>query len=287
MTYDPLGRRIAKTFDNKVTKYIWDGNNIIHEWVEVNQGQPPQNIQTWLFEDGTFTPFAKLTENKSYAVVTDHLGSPKELINQNGKVAWKATLDMYGMVRSQAGGTTTDSKCNFRFPGQYEDEETGLCYNRFRYYMPSEGMYTQRDPIGLAGGNPTVYGYTWNSLTQVDPFGLGIFHRSMSIDEYFNTIANGWGGVSGTMKAKWFADNFDHAIIWGQRMGHGSHNKFYILSIHMPDHVTPLTIAPGRFDEIGPARTFSPEQLNDNATIHELNSVRVDTTIRKLGEYSG
>ena len=78
------------------------------------------------------------------------------------------------MVRSQAGGTTTDSKCNFRFHGQYEDEETGLCYNRFRYYMPSEGMYTQRDPIGLAGGNPTVYGYTWNSLLEIDPWGLNI-----------------------------------------------------------------------------------------------------------------
>ena len=60
----------------------------------------------------------------------------------------------------------------FKFPGQYEDEETGLYYNRFRYYMPEEGIYTQRDPIGLAGGNPTVYGYVWNTLTQLDPWGL-------------------------------------------------------------------------------------------------------------------
>ena len=90
------------------------------------------------------------------------------------------------MVRSQAGGTTTDSKCNFRFPGQYEDEETGLCYNRFRYYMPSEGMYTQRDPIGLAGGNPTVYGYTWNSLLEIDPLGLEIVYRNIRFDEDIN-----------------------------------------------------------------------------------------------------
>ena len=40
--------------------------------------------------------------------------------------------------------------------------------------MPSEGMYTQRDPIGLAGGNPTVYGYTWNSLLEIDPWGLSL-----------------------------------------------------------------------------------------------------------------
>ncbi|QPA56734.1 RHS repeat-associated core domain-containing protein [Lysinibacillus sphaericus] len=40
----------------------------------------------------------------------------------------------------------------FRYQGQYEDEETGLYYNRFRYYSPTEGMYTQKDPIGLKGG---------------------------------------------------------------------------------------------------------------------------------------
>ena len=79
---------------------------------------------------------------------------------------------MFGMIRSQTGGNTEEENCNIRFPGQYEDEETGLYYNRFRYYMPDEGIYTQRDPIGLAGGNPTVYGYVWSITTQIDPFGL-------------------------------------------------------------------------------------------------------------------
>ncbi|MCL1924194.1 MAG: hypothetical protein FWF50_01260, partial [Defluviitaleaceae bacterium] len=53
-----------------------------------------------------------------------------------------------------------------------ETEETGLYYNRFRYYMPEEGIYTQRDPIGLAGGNPTVYGYVYDTNSQIDPWGL-------------------------------------------------------------------------------------------------------------------
>ena len=60
----------------------------------------------------------------------------------------------------------------FRFQGQYEDEETGLYYNRFRYYNPETGQYTQQDPIGLAGGNPTLYGYVYNTLWEFDPFGL-------------------------------------------------------------------------------------------------------------------
>ena len=60
----------------------------------------------------------------------------------------------------------------FRFQGQYEDEETGLYDNRFRYYNPETGQYTQQDPIGLAGGNPTLYGYVCDTNTQIDVLGL-------------------------------------------------------------------------------------------------------------------
>src|SRR5690606_28553357 len=60
----------------------------------------------------------------------------------------------------------------FRFQGQYEDVETGLYYNRFRYYAPEEGMYISQDPIGLAGNNPNFYGYVLDSNVEVDIFGL-------------------------------------------------------------------------------------------------------------------
>ena len=56
---------------------------------------------------------------------------------------------------------------------QDEDEETELYYNRFRYYDSQQGQYTQQDPIGLAGGNPTLYGYVYDTLCELDPFGLG------------------------------------------------------------------------------------------------------------------
>ena len=55
--------------------------------------------------------------------------------------------------------------------GQIEDQETGMFYNRHRYYDPDEGQYISPDPIGLAGGlNP--YAYTSNSVSWVDPLGL-------------------------------------------------------------------------------------------------------------------
>ena len=61
--------------------------------------------------------------------------------------------------------------CPFRYQGQYEDSETGLYYNRFRYYSPEEGMYISQDPIGLLGGN-NLYGYVSDTNYWVDTFGL-------------------------------------------------------------------------------------------------------------------
>lgn len=62
------------------------------------------------------------------------------------------------------------SDCPFRYQGQYEDEETGLCYNRFRYYSPDEGRYISQDPIGLEGGI-SLYGYVNDCNSELDQYG--------------------------------------------------------------------------------------------------------------------
>ena len=174
--YDPLGRRVSKKYDGKTTKFLWDGDKIIHEWIvetkPETEEQQPAKTTAWLFDENDFTPLAKLTNKQMYSVMSNHLGTPYSLLDQNGKSVWKAEFDIYGRSFLQEGGRTEEEKCPFRFQGQYEDEETGLYYNRFRYYDPVDGIYTQRDPIGLAGGNPTVYGYVSNPTRQIDPLGL-------------------------------------------------------------------------------------------------------------------
>jgi RHS repeat-associated protein len=64
---------------------------------------------------------------------------------------------------------------NIRFPGQYFDAETGLHYNRFRYYDPEVGRYVSADPIGQAGaGDENLYRYVWNNPSNLaDLLGLG------------------------------------------------------------------------------------------------------------------
>ncbi|WP_436713651.1 RHS repeat-associated core domain-containing protein [Brevibacillus formosus] len=164
-SYDPLGRRIQKQYDGVTTNFVWDTNNILHEWKE-----NPQVCTTWVFEEGTFQPAAKITPEGSYSIIHDHLGTPVEMYNQTGERIWACELDMYGKSKpTELLGEP--SSCPFRFQGQYEDEETGLYYNRFRYYSPHEGMYTQQDPIKLNGGM-ALYGYVHDPNAWVDPFGL-------------------------------------------------------------------------------------------------------------------
>jgi len=61
--------------------------------------------------------------------------------------------------------------CPWRFAGQYRDDETGLHYNRFRYYDADAGQYISRDPLGLRAGL-RVYGYVGDPGVASDPLGL-------------------------------------------------------------------------------------------------------------------
>ncbi|MGG6229992.1 RHS repeat-associated core domain-containing protein [Tenacibaculum sp. SDUM215027] len=77
----------------------------------------------------------------------------------------------------------------FRYQGQYEDEETGLYYNRFRYYSPESGTYISQDPIGLAGGMPNMYAYVYDTNTQLDPLGLIIVYRALNGGQEASALA--------------------------------------------------------------------------------------------------
>ena len=181
-TYDALGRRLTKTYNGQTTHFVWDGNVPLHEWTSsvdetistVNENGEteisiPENLTTWVFEDGTFIPQAKLQGDKSYSIITDHLGTPTEAYDEEGQKVWSRELGIYGQSLKESG---VENFIPFKYQGQYEDVETGLCYNRYRYYDANAGSFISQDPIGLDGGMPNMYSYTTDSNTVVDPFGL-------------------------------------------------------------------------------------------------------------------
>ncbi|MDE1480700.1 EndoU domain-containing protein, partial [Xenorhabdus bovienii] len=91
--------------------------------------------------------------------------------------------------------------CNLRFVGQYEDEESGLYYNRFRYYSPETAQYISPDPIGLMGGvNP--YGYVHNPANFVDPYGLETCPSAFINDDVVRHASKGDWTEASSMKSK-------------------------------------------------------------------------------------
>jgi len=165
--YDPLGRRVWKEAKGKKTCWLWDGNTPLHEW-QTTEKEPLIDIVTWVFEDGTFVSTARITDKGSQSIVTDYLGTPIEAYNESGEKVWEREIDIYGRVRKE----NLTNFVPFLYQGQYVDTETGLAYNRFRYYDASIGSYISQDPIGLAGGNSTIYGYVDDVNGFVDVFGL-------------------------------------------------------------------------------------------------------------------
>jgi RHS repeat-associated protein len=126
------------------------------------------DLITWIFEPESFAPIAKLSGNDQHSIITDHLGTPTAMLDQSGNTLWSADISIYGELRNLVGERQA---CPFRWPGQYEDAETGLYYNRFRYYDPSIAHFLSPDPIGPEGG-PRLFGYPGDPLGWVDPLGL-------------------------------------------------------------------------------------------------------------------
>jgi RHS repeat-associated protein len=204
--YDALGRRTVKTYNGKVTRWVWDGNTPLHEWTYDEKehpkiitdefglthkegAEPVENVTTWVFEEGSFRPAAKLTEDKKYSIIADYLGTPVQMYNEKGKLTWEARLDIYGKVGTFAGSSLSD--CPFRYQGKYHDAETDLYYNRFRYYDPDSASYLSQDPIGLVGNNPTFYGYVKDLNSWVDVFGLDVYELRATVDGWYPVYEKG------------------------------------------------------------------------------------------------
>jgi RHS repeat-associated protein len=191
--YDPLGRRVSKTCGRVTTHWIWDRSNVVHEWTErpspqTNEGLDAgelasgevaeqsarsstvsePNAVTWVFDPDSCELLARITDREQFSVISDHLGTPVAMTDSSGQMTWTSTLDLFG-VREESSGDA--GRCPFRWPGQYEDVETGLYYNRFRYYDPEAGQYLSEDPLGVQGGLE-LYAYVPDPLTWIDPFGL-------------------------------------------------------------------------------------------------------------------
>jgi RHS repeat-associated protein len=167
--YDPLGRRMEKRTGDHSTTFAWDGDALIADALSV--GEQAGAGREWVYFPGTFEPLAMLGGAEANGVLhyhNDPNGCPMRLTDAKGETQWAASYTAWGGIAA-LHVVAVDNP--IRLQGQYEDKETGMHYNRHRYYDSTSGEFISQDMLGLAPGiNP--YEYSPNSIAWIDPLGL-------------------------------------------------------------------------------------------------------------------
>ncbi|EGM7472053.1 hypothetical protein IIP33_004701, partial [Escherichia coli] len=191
--HDASGRRTEKRCDRKKIRftYLWDGDSIAE--IREYRDDKLYSVRHLVFNGFELISqqfsrvrqphpsVAPLWVTRTNHAVSDLTGRPLMLFNSEGKTVWRpGQTSLWGLALSLPADTgypdprgelDPEAAPGLLYAGQWQDTESGLCYNRFRYYEPETGMYLVSDPLGLQGGEQT-YRYVPNPLGYIDPLGL-------------------------------------------------------------------------------------------------------------------
>ncbi|MCX5404122.1 DUF6531 domain-containing protein [Streptomyces sp. NBC_00335] len=188
--HDALGRRTSKqrlADDGRVaeeTLFTWDESILCEQTTTLAsaasgdpEGEDRSMVVSW--DHNGLHPLAQTerivadatqetVDERFFAIVTDLIGTPRELVGEDGEIAWRVRATLWGATAWNRDATAYTP---LRFPGQYYDPETGLHHNYFRTYDPETARYLSPDPLGL-GPAPNPATYVNDPLTWTDYLGL-------------------------------------------------------------------------------------------------------------------
>ncbi|MFE1415551.1 putative T7SS-secreted protein [Streptomyces sp. NPDC058746] len=202
--YDALGRRIAKqrmaagprSEVREETVFTWDGSNLCEQRTVSGPGAPAAVTLTW-DRDGhkpltqterVENAAQEVVDERFFAIVTDLIGTPRELVGEDGRIAWRTRSTIWGATTWNRDATAYTP---LRFPGQYFDAESGLHYNCFRTYDPETARYFSPDPLGLWPA-PNPVAYVGNPLTRFDLLGLAPDPDCEELDAQIKKARDNW-----------------------------------------------------------------------------------------------
>ncbi|EHY2324971.1 RHS repeat protein, partial [Escherichia coli] len=203
--HDASGRRTEKRCDRKKIRftYLWDGDSIAE--IREYRDDKLYSVRHLVFNGFELISqqFSRVRQahpsvapqwvTRTNHAVSDLTGRPLMLFNSEGKTVWRpGQTSLWGLALSLPADTgypdprgelDPEAAPGLLYAGQWQDTESGLCYNRFRYYEPETGMYLVSDPLGLLGGEQT-YRYVPNPCGWVDPLGLAASSKISSLMDY-------------------------------------------------------------------------------------------------------
>jgi RHS repeat-associated protein len=200
--YNGLGQRVIKTADGVTTIFIYDfdGNLIAESQMDGTI------ISEYLYMGKSRAARVDAGSGEIFYFHNDHLGTPELMTDESGNAVWGVTNKPFGEAIVKSTSTVNN---NFRLPGQFFDEESGLHYNYFRDYHPGIGRYIEADPIGMKGGI-NLYLYCANDpVNSMDPDGqvvaLAYYITQAAIGGITGAGAGFVTGITTGGKHKWLA----------------------------------------------------------------------------------
>ncbi|NOU68966.1 hypothetical protein GC096_33645 [Paenibacillus sp. LMG 31461] len=165
--YDAIGRRTAREGGGDTEKYLYGHPEFIH----MLTGSIDKNgvLTTYFYNDEGLL-IGLEHDSQRYYVMTDNVGTPREVLNEEGDSVKKLHYSSFGVLLSDSN---PGFELKIGFAGGLEDRAVGLVHFGARDYDPVSARWTARDPILLDSGESNVYAYVSNNpIVLRDPCGL-------------------------------------------------------------------------------------------------------------------
>ncbi len=320
--HDASGRRTEKRCDRKKIRftYLWDGDSI----AEIREYR---DDELYSVRHQVFNGFELISQQFSRVrqphpsvapqwvtrtnhAVSDPTGRPLMLFNSEGKTVWRpGQTSLWGLALSLPADTDdpdprgeldAEADPGLLYAGQWRDGESGLCYNRFRYYEPETGMCLVSDPLGLLGGEQT-YRYVPNPLGWIDQYGLAGCPRALA--RAMKRANRNLAKSAGYMNRAWYkfkGSAAHHIVAWDDPRALGARKILEKYGIHIDSaengiflkHVDPNSLQPGSYHRVIHTNKYYADveaRLADAAkangkqgVLDELDAIRDDLLFNRL-----
>ncbi|HAN8568378.1 TPA: Rhs family protein [Escherichia coli] len=314
--HDASGRRTEKRCDRKKIRftYLWDGDSIAE--IREYRDDKLYSVRHLVFNGFELISqqfsrvrqphpsVAPLWVTRTNHAVSDPTGRPLMLFNSEGKTVWRpGQTSLWGLALSLPADTDypdprgeldPEADPGLLYAGQWQDAESGLCYNRFRYYEPESGMYLVSDPLGLLGGEQT-YRYVPNPLGWIDQYGLAGCPRALA--RAMKRANRNLAKSAGYMNRAWYkfkGSAAHHIVAWDDPRALGARKILEKYGIHIDSAENGIFLkhVPGSYHRVIHTNKYYADveaRLADAAkangkqgVLDELDAIRDDLLFNRL-----